>query len=143
MTIQNLEYKTIAELVYRHSDTWRTDRWGADQMVRGTDGDVRGTYRMIDLDRSVNLYQGETTSTNKSSSCRKRVQSHRLSFVYNNRSETTGLKIRQYMKDNDLSEMRVRYEYADMTGYSDQDIIKAQDNAILSDKPLFNVRGAA
>lgn len=143
MTIKNPEYKVMAELVYRHSDTWRTDNWDVDQMVRGSDGNVRGTYRMIDLDQSVNLYQGETTSTNKSSSCRKRVQSHRLSFLSNNRKETTGPKIRQYMKDNDLSEMCVRYEYADMTGYSDQDIIKAQDNAILSDKPLFNVRGAA
>lgn len=142
MTIKNPEYKVMAELDYKHSDTWRTDHWDVDQMVRGSDGNVSGTYRMIDIDRSVNLYQGETTSTNKSSSCRKRMQSHRLSFLSNNRKETTGPKIRQYMKDNDLSEMRVRYEYADMTGYSDQDIIKAQDNAILSDKPLFNVRGA-
>ena len=135
--LKDSDYQIMEEYIYRLDVPFLRDHWHADKLKNYATklGTCSGIYRMIDIDRTVNLYQGETTSENKSSSCRLRLQSHR--------KETTGPKIRQYMKDNNLSEMRVRYEFVDMTGCSNQDIIKAQDDAILRDKPFANVRGIA
>jgi len=138
------KYKIMDEFNYKEVGIlgWR---WSADALTdHGTKrGKCRGIYRMRAVEPPVILYGGSTTSENKSSSCRLRLQSHRLSFTNNNRNESTGLKVRQYMKDNNLSEMRVIYEYVDMSDQSNEDILKAEKYAIKHDKPLFNVKDAA
>ena len=137
------DYQLVEEYVFTYEDSW-VDEYKAIKIFDSKGGAGPGIYKMAMCDdirmitRPKNYLGSGGTGKEMATTCRSRMHDHVLNYKSNNRPGKSGQRVRDYMKNNKVNQMRVSMYYWDLSEHSQEDIRDTEKYLIDQHNPFFN-----